>query len=73
LTQAFAAELPKGLAAVALNPGIIDTEMLRSCFGSSAGHYPDATEWVKRAGPFILGLGARDNGSSVDVPGIPTD
>ena len=26
-------ELPTGMAAVALNPGIINTEMLRSCFG----------------------------------------
>jgi NAD(P)-dependent dehydrogenase (short-subunit alcohol dehydrogenase family) len=73
LTQAFADELPQGLTAVALNPGIIDTEMLRSCFGSSAGHYPRATEWVKRAGPFILGLGPQDNGKSVDVPGIPVE
>ncbi|RYD39539.1 MAG: SDR family oxidoreductase, partial [Verrucomicrobiaceae bacterium] len=29
LTQALSQELPAGMAAVALNPGIIDTEMLR--------------------------------------------
>ena len=33
LTAALAQELPAGLATVALNPGIIDTRMLRSCFG----------------------------------------
>src|SRR5262245_1431687 len=33
LTRALAQELPRGLAAVPLNPGVIDTDMLRSCFG----------------------------------------
>ena len=46
LSQALAQELPKGMACVALNPGIIDTEMLRSCFGESAASYPDAAEWA---------------------------
>ena len=73
LTQAFAQELPEGLAAVALNPGIIDTEMLRSCFGGGAGQYPAASDWVRRAGPYILGLTARDNGGSLSVPGVPVD
>src|SRR6266849_7099407 len=30
LTRALAQELPKGMAAIPLNPGIIDTDMLRS-------------------------------------------
>jgi len=69
LTQALAQELPPGLAAIALNPGIIDTEMLRSCFGSEAGHYPSPAQWVKAAGPFLLGLAAKDNGRALTVPG----
>jgi NAD(P)-dependent dehydrogenase (short-subunit alcohol dehydrogenase family) len=73
LTRALAQELPRGLAADALNPGIIDTDMLRSCFGSAAGNYPRAEEWVRRAGPFLLKLGASCNGRSLDVPGIPTE
>jgi NAD(P)-dependent dehydrogenase (short-subunit alcohol dehydrogenase family) len=73
LTQAFAQELPRGLAAVAVNPGIIDTEMLRMCFGGSAGAYPRPEKWVEKAGPFLLGLSAKDNGRSLDVPGIATD
>lgn len=40
LTKAMAEELPTGMAAVPLNPGIIDTEMLRGAFGDSAGSYP---------------------------------
>lgn len=68
LTKALAAELPRGMAAVPLNPGIIDTEMLRSCFGSSAGHYPDAEAWSHSAAPYLLKLGPRDNGESLTVP-----
>lgn len=73
LTRALAQELPKGLAAVALNPGIIDTAMLRSCFGEDAAAYPDPDEWVRRAGPFLLKLAAKDNGRSLDVPGVPVE
>jgi len=68
LTQALAQELPPGMAAVPLNPGIIDTSMLRSCFGGSASGYPKAEEWAKIAVPFLLKLGASDNGRSLTVP-----
>jgi NAD(P)-dependent dehydrogenase (short-subunit alcohol dehydrogenase family) len=67
LTQALAQELPRGMAAVPLNPGIIDTDMLRSSFGDSAGSYPDAEEWAKLAVPFILALGSKDNGRALSV------
>jgi NAD(P)-dependent dehydrogenase (short-subunit alcohol dehydrogenase family) len=70
LTRALAQELPRGLAAVPLNPGIIDTEMLRSCFGSSAANYPSPEEWAERAAPFLLKLGPRDNGQPLTVPGM---
>lgn len=68
LTEALSQELPSGLAAVALNPGIIDTEMLRSAFGAGAGGYGTAEEWGKRAVPFLMGLGAKDNGGALTVP-----
>lgn len=68
-TKALAEELPSGMAAVPLNPGVIDTDMLRSAWGDGAGSYPKAEEWAKRAAPFILKLGARDNGKSLTVPG----
>ncbi len=67
LTQALAQELPAGMAAIPLNPGIIDTEMLRSCFGGSAAHYPSAEEWSQRAVPFLLRLGPSDNGKALTV------
>jgi NAD(P)-dependent dehydrogenase (short-subunit alcohol dehydrogenase family) len=68
LTQALAQELPSGMAAVPLNPGIVNTEMLRSTFGGSASNYPTADEWAKIAAPFLLRLGAKDNGQQLTVP-----
>lgn len=67
LTQALAQELPKGMAAIPLSPGIIDTDMLRSAFGSSAGNYPDPEDWAKKAVPFLLKLGPKDNGKSLSA------
>lgn len=69
LTQALAQELPAGMAAVPLSPGIIDTDMLRSCFGGSASGYPAPDEWAKTAVPYLLKLKTSDNGRSLTVPG----
>src|SRR5690242_752878 len=69
LTQSLAQELPPGLAAVPLNPGIINTEMLRSCFGGSATGYPTPDQWAKTAVPFLLKLNATDNGRQLTAPG----
>jgi NAD(P)-dependent dehydrogenase (short-subunit alcohol dehydrogenase family) len=68
MTKALAEELPKGMAAVPLSPGVIDTDMLRKSWGEGAGAYPKAAEWAKGAAKFILKLGPKDNGRSVSVP-----
>ena len=68
LTQALAEDLPAGLAAVPLNPGVINTEMLQSCFGPAAASHCDPDEWAERAVPFLLDLGASDNGRPLTVP-----
>ncbi len=68
LTRALAAELPKGMAAVPVIPGIIETEMLRSCFGADAGNYPDPKAWAEKAVPFLLKLRPKDNGKPMEVP-----
>jgi NAD(P)-dependent dehydrogenase (short-subunit alcohol dehydrogenase family) len=70
LTAALAQELPAGLAAITLNPGVIDTRMLRSCFGEGAGSYPTPEEWAKAAVPFLAALNARHNGKALTVPGM---
>jgi hypothetical protein len=56
------------LSAISLNPGIIDTAMLRSCFGDSAKSYISPTEWAKKAVPLLLKFGPADNGKQVEIP-----
>ncbi len=70
LTRALSMDLPPGLGAVALNPGIVNTDMLQSCFGEAAAHYPSATRWAESAVPYILKLDAQDNGQALDVPEV---
>ncbi|MFN0016636.1 MAG: SDR family oxidoreductase [Pirellulaceae bacterium] len=67
LTLALAAELPPGMAAIPLNPGIINTEMLESAFGPAAAGYPTPDEWAETAVPFLLALRPMDNGRSLSV------
>jgi NAD(P)-dependent dehydrogenase (short-subunit alcohol dehydrogenase family) len=67
LTKALAQELPEGMAAVPLNPGVIDTDMLRQAWSDGAASYPKAEAWAKVAAPYILQLGPKDNGKSVSV------
>ncbi|MGB7895685.1 MAG: SDR family NAD(P)-dependent oxidoreductase [Microcoleus sp.] len=69
LTRSLAQELPAGLAAVPLNPGIIHTDMLDICFGEDAANYPSVKAWVQKAVPFLLKLKASDNGMPLTVPG----
>lgn len=69
LTASLAQEIPPGLAAIAVNPGVIDTAMLRRCFGAEAGHYPDARTWAQKAAPFLAQLTPAHNGQALTVPG----
>ena len=68
LTQSLAQELPKGIAAVTLNPGVINTDMLRSCFGGSAPGYIAPEEWAKTAAPYLLKIETKDNGRQLTAP-----
>jgi NAD(P)-dependent dehydrogenase (short-subunit alcohol dehydrogenase family) len=68
LTQSLAQELPPGMAAVPLNPGIINTDMLQSCFAGGASNYPTPEEWAKTAVPFLLKINSADNGKQLTVP-----
>ena len=68
LTLALAQELPAGMCAVPLNPGVINTDMLRQAFGDGAGEYPAPKRWAQKAVPFLLGLGPKDNGKSLTAP-----
>ncbi len=68
LTKALAEELPPGLAAVPVNPGVVHTEMLETCLGTDAATYPSPEQWAERAVGFLLTLGAEHNGQSLSVP-----
>lgn len=67
LTQALAQELPSGMVAVPLNPGIIHTKLLQSCFGSEAASYPSPQQWAEKAIPLLLRLGPKHNGRPMSV------
>lgn len=67
LTRSVAKELPSGMAIVALSPGVVNTEMLASCFGNSAGLYPSPETWAPKAATMILNLTTADNGASLTV------
>ena len=65
LSQGLAQELPSPMACVAFNPGIINTDMLNTSFGSAAKSYPSPEEWAKSAVPRILKISRKDNGRSL--------
>jgi NAD(P)-dependent dehydrogenase (short-subunit alcohol dehydrogenase family) len=65
LTRSLAQELPQGLAAVSFNPGIIDTDMLRSCFGDGASSHEKPSEWAKHAVDRLESIELSDNGQTI--------
>ncbi|OMO86339.1 Short-chain dehydrogenase/reductase SDR [Corchorus capsularis] len=67
LSRSVAKEMPGGFAVVALSPGVINTEMLQSCFGASASAYQTPEAWSLKAATMILNLTAADNGASLTV------
>lgn len=68
MTRALAEDLPEGIAAVALNPGVIHTDMLNSCFGEQAAHFDSPKTWASTAVPYLLSLNAGHNGQSLSAP-----
>ena len=68
MTRSLAQELPSGMAAIPLNPGIIHTDMLEICFGTQAASFTSIPDWVDKAVPFLLKLQPKDNGTPLTVP-----
>ena len=64
LTRSLAQELPSGLAAVAFNPGVINTDMLQSTFGEQAHSYPSPQDWAVEAVNRLEKLSPVDNGKT---------
>ena len=67
LTRALSQELPSGIAAIPLNPGIIHTDMLDICFGEDAKSFTPIESWKKKAVPFLLNLKVQDNGIPLTI------
>lgn len=67
LSRALALEVPAGMAVVALNPGVIETDMLHICLPETALISPKPEDWAQRAVDLLLGVGPSQNGHSLDV------
>lgn len=68
LSKSIAAELPEGVGIVPLSPGMVDTDMLRACYGDQAAEHRTAQAWAKVAASFILGLTPAQSGQSISTP-----
>ncbi|MDJ1174632.1 SDR family oxidoreductase [Roseofilum capinflatum] len=69
LTGALAQELPSGMAAVSLWPGTIHTDTLEYIYGAEkAAGYISPPAWAQIAVPFLLQIGASDNGKPLSIP-----
>ena len=68
LTKSLAQELPEGMAAFPVSPGMVDTDMLRTNFGEEAGNYQKADAWAQVAARFFLELEPGRSGESLTVP-----
>ena len=68
LSKSLAQDLPEEMVSVSLNPGVIDTNMLRSCWDENAAMYEKPESWAKRVAPFILNISQKDNGASLTAP-----
>lgn len=68
MTSALAQELPSGMAAVSLAPGVIHTQALEIVYGKEkAKKYLSPQQWAKIAAPFLLQIGASDNGKQLTM------
>lgn len=68
MLKSVAKELPVGMAAIPLNPGAVNTDMLQKHYGDKAHDHPAPEDWARVAAPYILTLGAKHNGQSLTVP-----
>eukprot|EP00956_Cyclotella_meneghiniana_P018294 scaffold30372_cov70-Cyclotella_meneghiniana.AAC.5 len=69
MMKSLAMSLPEPLCAVPLAPGVVQTGMMPGMDGDDN----TTSNWVKVAGPMILGFDRNDNGKSLSVDGFYTE
>lgn len=67
MIKSLAMSLSAPFCAVPIAPGIVETAMMPGNGGDNT-----VKNWVKKAGPLILGLDRKDNGKSLSVDGFYT-
>lgn len=68
-SSALAQELPAPLVCAALNPGLINTEMLQGNFDKQfTNQQRNADEWARDVCPFILSINRNHNGRQLTAP-----
>jgi NAD(P)-dependent dehydrogenase (short-subunit alcohol dehydrogenase family) len=67
LTQSLAEEAGPGIVVFALNPGVVDTDMLRSAWGGSAAAYPGPETLAPRWRRLFARVEPAWNGRSLDL------
>jgi len=68
MTAALCAELPEGVAAVTLSPGVVNTRMLQTVFGvEGAAQQGTPAQWAAKAVPVLLSLNASHRGQQLTV------
>ncbi|MDE0960010.1 MAG: SDR family NAD(P)-dependent oxidoreductase [Planctomycetota bacterium] len=66
LMGALAQELPAGVSAVSLSPGVVHTSMLARALGDEeASQAVEPQQWASQAVDFLLSLGPSQNGQSL--------
>jgi hypothetical protein len=55
------------MAAIPLDPGVIDTDMLRQVWSDGASAYPGPERWAVRAAERLLEFGPADSGKPASI------
>ncbi|WP_269540878.1 SDR family oxidoreductase [Cerasicoccus fimbriatus] len=69
ILKSLALELSPPMASVPVQPGLIDTDLLRGHYGERSREQASPERWARVAAPFLLGLGAEHNGQSLRIEG----
>ena len=67
LTASLAGEVAAGVCVIALNPGVIATDMLEKAFGGDVSGYPSASEAARDFAALLESLDPAWNGRSVSL------